>query len=399
MTQYRSSRHLEFAQREGDEVVLVHLLLGSRLRLNKAAQRFLELFQEPRSLEELAQLGSLEKARPIFEQMRKAGFLVEAGHEENISDKVLQPVARGFFGCPALSVREELRKLDIIFAGAPFDYGNHKDPGARFGPEALRQVSTEFGYSEDPATSRAAGWYDNQLGRGILRGAAMADAGNLFVAPNEDPRHVFGKLQEVASRILRAGALPVVIGGDHSITYSVVAAYDRPVALFHIDAHSDLAPYHPGIENHHGNVMSRVLRLEQVRGLYQVGIRGMTPLSQMVPSPKRPMALSPRQLRTLGVEGLLALLPEELDYYVSLDIDALDPSIAPGTSTPVPGGLGFEETKDLLIAVGRHRRCVGMDLVELNPRKDVQALTAWLGAELLMAFLGAWFEQREARHE
>ncbi len=393
MKRFVRSPYLEIEHRQDDEIIVVHLRLGSRLKINAATYQFLDLFREAHSLEELSHFGPIEKARPSFELLRKVGFLVEEGHAETISDKILQRINPGFFGCPSVGVGGR-EGCDVLFVGVPFDYGNLKEPGARFGPMALRQVSVADSrfYGLDSETERPRGWYDNAIDRHILEGVRMADAGNLFIAPNEDPQRVFHKLGEVVSDFLKTDSLPVVIGGDHSVTYPIVAAYSEPIAIIHIDAHTDLASYYPSVANHHGNVMSRALALEHVVAVYQIGIRGTTSIPQTRGGGRVALAISPHKLREVGIEGLLELIPADLDHYVSLDIDALDPIYAPGTSTPVPGGLSFEEVKMLLMALASRRRCVGFDLVEVNPRRDVNELTAVVGVELLLSFLGAHFQ-------
>jgi agmatinase len=188
-----------------------------------------------------------------------------------------------------------------------------------------------------------------------------------------------------------------VLGGDHSITYPILAAFEGPVAVIQIDAHPDLAEYTAGEEHHHGNFMSRALSLPQVTDVYQVGLRGTTVAPQGQIRGKVGMVLTPKGLRALGVEAFVAALPDASSYYVTFDIDSLDPIYAPGTSTPVPGGLTFEEAKDLLVAIGSSRRCVGFDLVEVNPQRDTNDHTAIAAIELLLAFLGAHFKRAGRR--
>ncbi len=394
MTRYQLSHYLEIEKAQGDDLILVHQLLGNRLQVNRRTEQFLRLFVVPRTLEELASSPAIEQARPSFERLLQANFLIEAGYQETISDKVLQRTSPGFFGAPLLLGETP---ADVVFLGVPFDYGNHKEPGARFGPTALRMFAANMLYYTVDHRAQPQGWYDNRLERPILAGVRLADAGNLFIAPNENPQRVFAKLGGVLSKLLEQGSFPVVLGGDHSITYASLSAFKRPLAVLQIDAHSDLAPYQPSIENHHGNVMSRALQLPQVTSLYQVGIRGTTPVAQALPREKVALCWSPRRVRQQGVGALLAQLPTDVDWYVSLDIDALDPIHAPGTSTPVPGGFSFEEVQDLLTAIAEQRRCIGFDLVEINPKRDSGELTVATGVELLLAFLGGLFTGRKGK--
>ena len=281
MTRYVRSRHLEVEQHVGEEVVYAHGLVGTRLRLNPSGQKLLSAFTRPRALEDLVSPASIDKVRPTFELLRARSFLVEEGRDENIGDRRLERLARGIFGCP-LPARAPAVP-DYTFLGIPFDHGNHGEPGARFGPAAIRDAAVELHLQDtpDPVTGRSAGWHDNDTDSVVLAGAALADEGNVYVAPGEAPARVFEKVRSAVADIRGRGSFPVVLGGDHSVTYPVLSAYEEPLAVFHLDAHSDLAPYHPGIENHHGNVMSRALGLPHVCAIYQVGLRGTTPVSQL----------------------------------------------------------------------------------------------------------------------
>lgn len=396
LTRYVVSRHLEVESSSDDAVVMTHALLGSRLRLNLATQGFLELFKQPMSLDDLSAYGTVEKALPTFHKLRRAGFLHEDGHRENFSDRLLRRISPGLLGCPC--GRDDTIVHDATFLGVPLDFGNTMGPGARFGPSALRRVSQKHfhPYLVEPKTGIARGWHDNDLDRKILGGVLLADAGDLFIVPNESPATVFRKLGDAVSGILEAGSLPVVVGGDHSITYPVLAAYSRPIEVIQIDAHVDLAEYFEGEEHHHGNFMSRALDLEHVAGVHQIGVRGTTVVPQTQPQGKVRQTLSPRELRRRGIPALVESLDPGVSYYVTFDIDALDPMYAPGTSTPQPGGLTFAEAKDLLVTIASQRDCVGVDLVEINPDCDHNDITAITGIELLLAFLGAHFGRRSA---
>lgn len=391
MSRYVRSELVDIESRHGDEVVLVHRRLGNRLRLNEKAYRFLQLFEQPRRLEDLAEGGAVEKALPAFRGLCRASFLVEEGHPETLSDKLVQRPRVGLLGCPPRGGHD--RPPDVVFLGAPLDSGSHRGPGARYGPSSLRDLSLA-GYRHyrlDPGTNRPGSWYDNDLGRTILEGVVCEDMGDLFIPPNESPAVVFAKLQRAVEEILEVGALPLVLGGDHSITYPVLRAHREPLTVIQLDAHTDQADYYDGAEHHHGNFMSRALQMDNVQEVHQIGVRGTTRHPQAALHPKVSQVLSPRKLREMGVPGVLATLPTGRSYYLTVDLDVLDPAVAPGTRTPLPGGLGFDELKELLVAIAENRRIVGFDLVELDPERDPTGLTGVVGLELLLAFLGARF--------
>lgn len=397
MTRYVLSPYVEIESGAGEESsVMIHGLLGHRMRLSRTTQRFLELFKVPRSLGDLDGMGPAASVLPAFRKLRRARYLVEEGHRESYSDRRLRPAVPSLLGCPPL--REAGAGTEVVFLGVPFDGGNTVLPGARSGPAALRRVSQSHfrPYDPDPRTGRPGGWFDNDRGEEILAGIRLADGGDLFHVPNEATATTFAKLREVVAGFLEDGVFPVVLGGDHSITYPILAAFDQPVEVIQIDAHSDLADYLEGEEHHHGNFMSRAARLDHVTGIHQVGIRGITPVPQARAAGKVRQSLTPGMLRRHGIAAFLEALPADRSFYVTLDIDSLDPRFAPGTSTPLPGGLTFEEVKSLLTGIAASRACAGFDVVEVNPERDVNDITVITALELVLAFLGAHFRRRKA---
>ena len=396
MSTYVLSKHLEIEQCEDDELTIAHSLHGTRLRINASTYRFILRFAQPQTLEAVVNGKVPNRILPVFETFKRNHFLVDTDKEESITDKVIQKVGPCFFNCPQFSAQSG---CDAGLLGVPFDYGNTQDPGARFGPQAIRRItSSYFPYTIDSESLEPRGWYDNDLDRFILKGVNLADMGDVFVYPGMSFGLIFEKIRSCVTSMFEHKVLPVILGGDHSITYAAVSGLKSEVDIIHIDAHSDLAPLHHGIENHHGNVMSRVLNLKHVGRIYQIGLRGISPVTQFKSDPRIPMKLSPRQFRKLGLEQVLKNIPADRNYYVSFDIDALDPSIAPGTSTPVSGGLGFSEAKELLAAIGEQRHCLGFDLVEVNPKRDPSDVTAMVAAELMMVFMDSCFRYKGGSH-
>lgn len=397
MMRYVRSRRLNIEQHDAGTWTITHNVLGTRLQVNKSAFRFLQLFDQPRALQDLANQSALKKAGPTIERFVRNGFLIEENHHESISDKIVQRPTPRFFHCPYVA---DTAQADVTFLGVPYDYGNTSAPGARYGPKALRNASAaDFRYTLDFANQKPQGWYDNGWSRPILQGVTMADAGDIFIFPGESTQRIFEKITEVVEAVLARNSFPAILGGDHSITYPVLGAYKTDVDVIHIDAHSDFASYYPELENHHGNVMTRVLQLPHVGRFYQIGLRGTTPYREGRSNPRAALEISPRCLRQIGIEGVLEQIPKTGQYYVTFDIDALDPILAPGTSTPMPGGLGYEETKELLWAIGVNRRCIGFDLVEVNPEKDTNNITSDVAIDLLLTFLAAHFASKGNGHE
>jgi agmatinase len=189
--------------------------------------------------------------------------------------------------------------------------------------------------------------------------------------------------------ILREGLTPFVAGGDHAVTVPVVEASSvlrRPIHVIQIDAHPDLYPEFEGNPDSHACTAARILDMDHVASVTQIGIRTMN--EEQRPQIERFAGrLRIVEARTLG-SALpdLTHLPADAAVYLTVDMDGIDPAFAPGVSHPVPGGLSSRQVLDI-IQQG-HWTLVGMDAVEVNPSRDVQNMTAILAARLLHEGMG-----------
>ncbi|MBI2311303.1 MAG: arginase family protein [Betaproteobacteria bacterium] len=155
----------------------------------------------------------------------------------------------------------------------------------------------------------------------------------------------------------------------------------------HFDAHLDLMDDFMGIRYSHANPMKRIAELEHIIGLTQIGIRGL--LNGLLGAEKKAHYFTAEDVRQRGEEFVASQIPQSENIYISVDIDCLDPSVAPGTGTPEPGGLTYLQLRALLRACAGKGRLVGMDLVEVNPLFDPTGITANVAARLILDALGA----------
>uniref|UniRef100_UPI0025D12BA1 arginase family protein n=1 Tax=uncultured Shimia sp. TaxID=573152 RepID=UPI0025D12BA1 len=200
----------------------------------------------------------------------------------------------------------------------------------------------------------------------------------------------------------KAGALPVTIGGDHSINIPCINAFDDqgPIHILQIDAHLDFVDERHGVRFGHGNPMRRAAEKDYVTGFTQVGIRNVSSTAKEGYADARAMGsdiLSVRQARKLGAEALINRIPEGARVYVTVDIDAFCPSIAPGTGTPSHGGFLYYDVLEMMQALAKQHEVVGIDLVEVAPDYDPTGSTAILAAQLLLNTLGFIFHARGTR--
>jgi agmatinase len=280
----------------------------------------------------------------------------------------------------------------VAVMGAPFDAGTQFRAGARFGPRSVREASTLFSFGH-------AGAYDHEDDCTYLPEAVrIVDIGDADIVHTDTARS-HANIRKGVAAMLAAGALPVVIGGDHSVNIPIIEAFEGQgdIHILQIDAHLDFVDERHGVRVGHGSPMRRAAEKPWVTGLTQVGIRNVSSTAREGYEAARAMGsdiLSVRQMRALGARGVVERIPAGARVYVTLDIDGFCPSIAPGTGTPSHGGFLYYEVLEMLQALAERHEVVGMDLVEVAPDYDPTQSTSILAAQILLNFLGFIFHAR-----
>ena len=280
---------------------------------------------------------------------------------------------------------------DVAVMGAPFDCGTQWRAGTRFGPRGIREATTLFAFGH-------AGAYDFDDDTTYLDGVRIVDIGDADII-HTDTTASHANIEAGVRAILRAGALPVVLGGDHSINIPCINAFsdEAPVHVVQIDAHLDFVDERHGVRVGHGNPMRRAAEKPWVEGMTQIGIRNVSSTAKEGYEAAQAMGsdiLSVRMVRRLGIEAVLERIPAGRRYYLTLDIDGFDPSIAPGTGTPSHGGFQYYEVLDIVAGLAKRGTIVGIDLVEVAPDYDHTGTTAILAAQILLNTLGRIFAAR-----
>lgn len=275
----------------------------------------------------------------------------------------------------------------VVVLGIPTDEATTQHPGARYGPRAIRDASTQFPYYK-----RGRGYYDPERDRPMLGALEIRDAGDVAIVPTL-PDENGRRIVEAVAGFLTRGTFPVCLGGDHSVTPSILRAFaDTPVHLVQIDAHLDFVDRLGGAAATHASPMRRARELPWVRSLTQVGLRSI------VSSPEDYAAARAAGNRLVTTSQVRRAPDAEWwadlagDAYLTLDIDAFDPAVAPGTGFAEPGGLAFAEVAALIRTLTRHVRLRGMDLVEVNPYFDTSRRTAVLAARTILEVLSCVFD-------
>lgn len=198
--------------------------------------------------------------------------------------------------------------------------------------------------------------------------------------------------------------MPVVFGGDHSITFPVLRGFrdaKRKLHVIHFDSHHDFgATTMPGNDGEmlysHGNHLRHAVDLPWVSGITMIGLRGLRHAENAAAEARKRniQMLSASQVLQMGAQKAIAQIPAAESYYVTFDIDVMDPSLAPGTGTPVPGGFNYYQASELLDAIAARGHIAGSDMMEVSPPYDVNGTTSRMAAHLIMRFLASVFAAR-----
>ncbi len=291
---------------------------------------------------------------------------------------------RTFLGAPYVANLDELH-ADFAVLGVPFDEGTWGWPGERYGPRAMRESSQEYNHD------LTEGFYYIDGERTVLKGKHWVDAGDVPVMPTV-PAQTDDKITEMVRKIRAKGALPIVLGGDHSLTFPVLRAFDIPVTVIHFDAHLDTWNGAPGNLDH-ASWVNRAAKLSQVKKVVQIGQRGLANDEEAMANARKAHTtiITSEQIHRQGVEWALAQVASSENIYITFDVDVMDPTLAPGTGTLEPDGLSFSEIDGLLKGVTSKGRLVGMDVVEVNPMRETSTRTEQTAIRLLIDTLGAAF--------
>jgi agmatinase len=286
----------------------------------------------------------------------------------------------------------ETLDADVAIVGAPYDLGTQVRSGARYGPRGIRNASAIYGL-------RTVTYYDAEFEEIYLDGVSVVDVGDVDMIHSR-PDACLANIQDTLEAILARGALPVTLGGDHSVPIPILRAFrsQGPMCVVQIDAHLDFVDERFGVREGHGNVMRRIAEMAHVSGLAQIGIRGPGSSDPSDFEDARQMGsviIGPREFRRIGLEAVLDRIPEADRYYVTMDCDSFDAPLMPGTGSPSPGGFNYHEVVDFLRGLTLKGDVVGFDFVEVAPMYDPTEVTGQTAARVILDFLGAIFKARE----
>lgn len=307
---------------------------------------------------------------------------------------------QSFLGVPAKRVDELADDPgQVAIMGAPLDWGTSYRPGARFGPQAIREA--DYGAMDG---------YRPHLPTGIdpLGELGVVDVGDVYVAPGYLEESI-DRIADMVEAVTAAGKVPIILGGDHTVTYPNATGVTRvhgagDIALIHFDAHADTGNLQNGHLYGHGTPMRRLVDSGAVPGhrFVQIGLRGYWPEPDVVAWMQEQRMRSYRMDQIVD-RGLRTVVDEAVDYaldggakgvFISVDIDVVDPGMAPGTGTPEPGGMSSRELLDTVRRLSRDLNVLGADVVEVAPAYDHAEITAYLGNRVVLEILNGMAERK-----
>ncbi len=306
-----------------------------------------------------------------------------------------------FLGVPRCDLDDPATyaEADIVVLGAPFDGGTSHRPGARFGPMAIR--ATDYLPHDGSRPSLA-------LRTDGLVDLTVVDAGDVEMYSG-DIETALPLLEAAVEKVTRAGAIPVILGGDHSITYPDAKGIanvlgNGRISMIHFDAHADTGDIAFGSLWGHGQPMRRLIDSGALRGdrFLQVGLRGYWPPPETLEwmAEQRMRSYEMTEIVHRGLTGCLTeafgIATDDCDgVFLSVDVDVCDPGHAPGTGTPEPGGLSARDLLDAVRRICLELPVVGIDVVEVSPPYDHAEITAALANRVVLEALSAIARRRQ----
>lgn len=254
-------------------------------------------------------------------------------------------------------------------------------------PTAVRRASARV--------SRGLERWDFDIGGTLFDGKKIkvVDVGDVPGEARDLSGH-YRRAEAAIRKILKAGAVPITIGGDHGVPIPVFRALDHhgPVTLIHLDAHLDWRDEVNGAKEGYSSTIRRASEMNHIHDIFQLGIRGQgSARAEEVEAARRYGAniITSRELHREGVEAILKRIPDNGRYYISIDADGLDPSVIPAVGAPQPGGITYPQTIDIIQGLFRKGRVLGLDFVELTPAFDVNEISSITAGHIILNFIGA----------
>lgn len=370
---YIFSDNTVFLENEND-LELWNIENGEILKIKNLTKNELEKFIKQKSFSE--ELEMLKTKRIIVAESE--------GTPSNVENQ-----NRGYFNLPSMKMNQFLNSktfFDAVIAGIPYDLGVVTVPGCRFGPSILRNNSWAIDW-ELHENHSLSGFFNIDKDENFFRGKKIVDIGDVS---NPHVLNTFSRedaafnIEHFSKYIFNKGVLPIFVGGDHSITPNLIKGISSKdqFGIIQIDAHNDYAEYDDG-QLLHNNILNKFIDSDNVIKIYQLGLRNPAPNCQS--SKVQSFSLN-KVLEDL--DKIVSSIDSSIPYYISVDLDCLDPLYFPATGSFVPGGFTDRELIHLLDRLTSKLKIIGADFVEISPdfNSDFQRLGIMV-SNIILRFL------------
>jgi agmatinase len=285
----------------------------------------------------------------------------------------------------------DLDRLDAHVAIMGMPYGDpysieEVDNDQTNGPTAVRRASRRISQNLDR--------WDFDIGGTVFDGKPIkvVDVGDVRADPRDLKGH-YRRAEEAVRKFLKAGTLPITIGGDHGIPIPVFRALSEhgPVTLVHLDAHLDWRNDVNGAMEGYSSTIRRASEMAHIGDIFQIGIRGQgsARAGEVEDARRRATIVTAEELDEQGMKAILAGIPDGGRYYLTIDADGLDPAVMPAVGAPQPGGVTYRQTIDLIKGLIRKGRLLGADIVEIMPARDVNEISSITAGHIILNIIGA----------
>jgi agmatinase len=380
MGKYVKIHAYEIEHISDDEYILVNNLNRKRIQLNKNAFRF--FFQERQVLEEeeIRKYQANDNFKILFDILTKNGFYYPEDQEPlQIVRKDMISKANPTFCFSPVADYKSVSTFGIL--GFPSAVNNRENQSVRNAPDVIRSVSTKVKYKIEEEHNLPVGTFSLYENRWLLKGVTIQDFGNVHIRPGESAINIAEKSAQIMRRISRYCKIPVILGGDHSITYHVIQALETDaIQILYFDAHLDNSAVIENGEIYHGNVMSAVTRLPNVHSVINIGARGF---HENEPSGEISVIPASTSLGLIRDELLHCLKPA-VPVYISIDMDVFDPTLMNCVYFPEPFGLSPEAFFEIIEFVVNQFPIAGCDFVEYVPSLDINKMHSHLLLYLIL---------------
>ena len=302
-------------------------------------------------------------------------------------------IAKGFLGFP---LNLDLENLDaqIAILGVPYGlpyYPNELANDQSTAPDLLRQNAQDAAWDEPRTTNH----FDWDLGGSLLdnKNIKIIDLGNV-TADFRNPREHYKRAEEVARKVFSSNTTLISIGGDHGIPIPIMRALPEgnPVILIQIDAHMDWRDEVNGEKEGYSSPIRRASELKSIKSIFQIGLRGVGSGRQKEFEDAKAYGsnlISAYEVHDVGIKNILKKIPNDSNFYITVDADGIDPTIMPAVNAPTPGGLNWMQIRELIHGIVKKGRVVGFDLVEISPKFEKGNTTFVHAERLICNFIGA----------